>query len=153
MKNGWPASPAWPCGLRNCGVNRIAFNESPESLKKRMTLKWGPPPGEAFLHDGHLALAGLELGNIFVALQPPRGYGMDPNAIYHQPDLPPPHHYYALYRWLRDVWGADAVVHLGKHGTLEWLPGKGIGLSGDCYPDSLLADPPPVYPVILNDPG
>ena len=93
------------------------------------------------------------MGNVFVALQPPRGYGMDPNAIYHQPDLPPPHNYYALYRWLRDVWRADAIVHVGKHGTLEWLPGKGVGLSADCFPDSFLGDLPLFYPFILNDPG
>ena len=95
-----------------------------------MTAQWGAPPGEAYVHDGQLALAGIELGNAIVALQPPRGYGMDPDAIYHQPDLPPTHHYYALYRWLRDEWQADAIVHVGKHGTLEWLPGKGVGLVG-----------------------
>ena len=78
---------------------------------------------------------------------------MDPNLIYHQPDLPPPHNYYALYRWLKDVWRADAIVHLGKHGTLEWLPGKSVGLSADCYPDSFLDDLPLFYPFILNDPG
>jgi cobaltochelatase CobN len=129
------------------------FEELPESLRRRMMLQWGPPPGEAFVHDGHLALAGLEMGHVFVALQPPRGYGMDPNAIYHQPDLAPPHHYLAMYRWLRDVWRADAVVHMGKHGTLEWLPGKGVGLSAECYPDAFLADMPLFYPFILNDPG
>jgi cobaltochelatase CobN len=118
-----------------------------------MSEQWGPPPGEGYVQDGHIALAGLELGNVFVALQPPRGYGMDPNAIYHRPDLPPPHNYYAFYRWLRDVWRADAVVHLGKHGTLEWLPGKGLGLSASCYPDTLLADMPLFYPFIINDPG
>ncbi|MCS6889116.1 MAG: cobaltochelatase subunit CobN, partial [Chloroflexus sp.] len=100
-----------------------------------------------------LALAGLEFGNVFVALQPPRGYDMDPNAIYHRPDLPPPHNYYALYRWLRDEWRADAIIHLGKHGTLEWLPGKGVGLSATCFPDPFLADLPLIYPFIINDPG
>ena len=83
----------------------------------------------------------------------PRGYGMDPGAIYHQPDLPPPHYYYALYRWLRDDWGADAVIHFGKHGTLEWLPGKGVGLSRGLRPDAFLGDLPLLYPFILNDPG
>ena len=129
------------------------FEELPESQRRGMVGQWGPPPGDAYVHDGHIALAGLELGNVFVALQPPRGYGMDANAIYHQPDLPPPHNYHALYRWLRDVWRADAIVHLGKHGTLEWLPGKGVGLSSDCYPDSFLGDLPLFYPFILNDPG
>jgi cobaltochelatase CobN len=100
----------------------------------------------------------MELGNALIALQPPRGYGIDPDAIYHTPDLPPTHHYAAFYRWLgtpksEGGWGADAIVHMGKHGTLEWLPGKGIGLSGECYPDLLLGDLPLVYPFIVNDPG
>ena len=129
------------------------FSELPESLRGRMQAQWGAPPGGAYVHDGHLMLAGLEFGNAIVALQPPRGYGMDPNAIYHQPDLPPTHHYYALYRWLRDEWGAHAVVHVGKHGTLEWLPGKGVGLSENCFPDAFLGDLPLFYPFIINDPG
>jgi cobaltochelatase CobN len=100
----------------------------------------------------------MDLGNALIALQPPRGYGIDPDAIYHTPDLPPTHHYAAFYRWLgtpqaEGGWGADAIVHMGKHGTLEWLPGKGIGLSGECYPDLLLGDLPLVYPFIVNDPG
>jgi cobaltochelatase CobN len=102
--------------------------------------------------------AAMELGNALIALQPPRGYGIDPDAIYHTPDLPPTHHYAAFYRWLATPqsaggWGADAIVHMGKHGTLEWLPGKGIGLSGECFPDLLLGDLPIVYPFIINDPG
>jgi len=129
------------------------FEELPEFLQQKMTKQWGAAPGETYIHDGNIALAGLNLGNAFVALQPPRGYGMDPDAIYHQPDLPPTHHYYALYRWLRDDWGADAIVHVGKHGTLEWLPGKGIGLSENCFPDAFLADLPLFYPFIINDPG
>jgi cobaltochelatase CobN len=129
------------------------FEELPNSARERMTGQWGEPPGEAYVHDGAIALAGLELGQVFLALQPPRGYGMDPNAIYHQPDLPPTHNYYALYRWLRDTWQADAIVHVGKHGTLEWLPGKSLGLSADCFPDSFLGDMPLVYPFILNNPG
>lgn len=129
------------------------FAELPLPLQEAMTRQWGPPPGRAYVHRGELALAGLEFGNCFVALQPPRGYDMDPNAIYHRPDLPPPHNYYALYRWLRDVWQADAIIHLGKHGTLEWLPGKGVGLSATCFPDPFLGDIPLIYPFIINDPG
>ena len=85
--------------------------------------------------NGSLAIAGIDLGNVFVGLQPPRGFGENPIAIYHSPDLAPTHHYIAYYRWVRDVFGADAILHLGKHGTLEWLPGKGIGLSPSCYPE------------------
>ncbi len=129
------------------------FNDLPIAMQQKMSAQWGAAPGEAYVHDNHISLAGLELGNMFVALQPPRGYGMDPDAIYHQPDLPPTNHYYALYRWLRDDWKADAIVHVGKHGTLEWLPGKGVGLSENCFPDALLADMPLFYPFIINDPG
>ncbi|AFZ67794.1 cobaltochelatase subunit CobN [Deinococcus peraridilitoris] len=134
------------------------FAELPPTLQRRMVKQWGEAPGEAYVHGAQLAFAGLELGNAFVALQPPRGYGMDPDAIYHTPELPPTHHYYALYRWLRESpeeggWGADAIVHVGKHGTLEWLPGKGVGLSANCFPDALLGDLPLFYPFILSDPG
>ncbi|NHZ34042.1 cobaltochelatase subunit CobN [Massilia rubra] len=129
------------------------FAELTPDMQEKMSGQWGAAPGEAYVCDGHLALAGIELGNTFVALQPPRGYGMDPDAIYHQSDLPPTHHYYALYRWLRDVWRADAIVHVGKHGTMEWLPGKGVGLSQNCFPDALLGDLPLFYPFIINDPG
>ncbi len=102
--------------------------------------------------------AAMPFGHAIVALQPPRGYGMNPDAIYHTPDLPPTHHYAAFYRWLAAPladggWGADAIVHVGKHGTLEWLPGKGVGLSNECFPDALLGDMPLVYPFIVNDPG
>jgi len=129
------------------------FAETPETRQKEMIRQWGEPPGKAYVHENAFALAGLEFGNAFVALQPPRGYDMDPNAIYHQPDLPPPHNYYALYRWLREEWQADAIVHMGKHGTLEWLPGKGVGLSAECFPDLFLDDLPLIYPFIINDPG
>ncbi|MCB9102443.1 MAG: cobaltochelatase subunit CobN [Anaerolineales bacterium] len=140
------------------------FDQLTPSQQRRMHDRWQAPPGEAYVHldaqgrEQHLALAGLDLGNVFVALQPPRGYGMDPDAIYHTPDLPPTHNYYALYKWLATPqaeggWGADAIVHMGKHGTLEWLPGKGIGLSLDCYPDAFLADLPLIYPFIINNPG
>ncbi|BDP40079.1 cobaltochelatase subunit CobN [Deinococcus aetherius] len=137
---------------------RSWFADLPDSQQRRMRQQWSEAPGSAYVHDGALALAGLYLGKMFVALQPPRGYGMDPDAIYHTPDLPPTHHYHALYRWLREPpeqggFGADAIVHVGKHGTLEWLPGKGVGLSAKCFPDSLLGDLPLFYPFVINDPG
>jgi cobaltochelatase CobN len=90
---------------------------------------------------------------VVLMIQPPRGFGENPVAIYHDPDLPPSHHYLAAYRWLSEDFGADAIVHLGKHGTLEWLPGKGLGLSAECAPDAVLGDMPMVYPFIVNDPG
>jgi len=137
------------------------FATYPESLTKRMTRAWHEPgkdPREPWRDSSGYLFAAMEMQNAIVALQPPRGYGMNPDAIYHRPDLPPTHHYIAFYRWLaapqsEGGWGADAIVHVGKHGTLEWLPGKGIGLSAECFPDLLLGDMPLVYPFIINDPG
>lgn len=129
------------------------YATAPASSRQDMERQWGAPPGKAYIHDGHFALAGLTFGNVFVGLQPPRGYDLNPDEIYHRPDLPPPHNYFALYRWLRDEWRADAIVHMGKHGTLEWLPGKSVGLSNSCFPDLFLADLPLIYPFIINDPG
>ena len=129
------------------------FEEAPEVNRGDMEGQWGEAPGGAYIDKGAFALAGLEFGNAFVALQPPRGYDMDPDQVYHRPDLPPPHNYLALYRWLEYVWKADAIVHMGKHGTLEWLPGKSVGLSESCFPDLILGDMPLVYPFIINDPG
>ena len=114
---------------------------------------WGPPPGELYTGDGHIVLAALRFGNVLLMIQPPRGFGENPVAIYHDPELPPSHHYLAAYRWLEEEFGADAIVHLGKHGTVEWLPGKGLGLSAGCAPDAVLGHVPLIYPFIVNDPG
>lgn len=134
------------------------FDEVPAELRGRMREHWGEPPGELYTEGGDIVLAGLRFGNVVLLIQPPRGFGENPIAIYHDPDLPPSHHYLAAYRWLTAPvadggFGADAVVHLGKHGTLEWLPGKGLGLAEDCAPDAVLGDLPLVYPFIVNDPG
>ncbi len=129
------------------------FATFPDDVAEELARDWGEPPGNVYRTNGSLAIAGIDLGNVFVGLQPPRGFGENPIAIYHSPDLAPTHHYIAYYRWVRDVFGADAIMHLGKHGTLEWLPGKGIGLSPSCYPEVALDDVPLFYPFIINDPG
>ena len=129
------------------------FDGLPPGLAGNVRQAWGPAPGTVHRHGEDLVFAGLDLGGVLVAVQPPRGFGEDAIAVYHSPDLPPTHHYLAFYRWLESEWGADAVVHVGKHGTLEWLPGKGVGLSADCAPDAALGDLPLVYPFVVNDPG
>ncbi|MEK7815006.1 MAG: cobaltochelatase subunit CobN, partial [Chloroflexota bacterium] len=129
------------------------FRSFPSKVQDQLQEAWGEPPGQVYRTDNQLAVAGLELGNVFVGLQPPRGFGERPISIYHSPDLAPTHHYLAYYRWIRNVWRADAMVHVGKHGTLEWLPGKGIGLSNACYPEVALEDIPLFYPFIINNPG
>ena len=103
--------------------------------------------------DGAFALGLLPLGHVVVGIQPARGYHIDPAASYHDPDLPPPHGYLAFYAWLRQSFGAHAVIHMGKHGNLEWLPGKALALAEDCLPEAVLGPVPHIYPFIVNDPG
>ncbi len=133
------------------------FATLPAELRQAVTDQWGPPPGAVQVVGPpgarRFVFAGLALGQVLVCIQPPRGFGADPVAVYHSPDLPPTHHYLAFYRWLAEGFGAHAVVHLGKHGTLEWLPGKGVGLSAACGPDAALGSLPLVYPFVVNDPG
>ncbi|HEY2705421.1 MAG TPA: cobaltochelatase subunit CobN [Candidatus Dormibacteraeota bacterium] len=129
------------------------FDTVPAAAREEMRRSWGEPPGRLYAHDGGLAFAGLRFGNVLVCIQPPRGFGEDPAAIYHSPDLAPSHHYLGFHRWLGDGFGAAAVVHLGKHGTMEWLPGKALGLSAACFPDLCIADLPLFYPFVVNDPG
>ncbi|MCU1500449.1 MAG: cobaltochelatase [Acidimicrobiales bacterium] len=129
------------------------FATLPQDLQDLVTESWGPAPGDVTVHDDQLVFAGIDLGGVVVAVQPPRGFGEDPIGTYHDPELAPPHHYLAFYRWLELGFGADAVVHLGKHGTLEWMPGKATGPSGSCVPDAALGDLPFLYPFVVNDPG
>jgi cobaltochelatase CobN len=137
---------------------RAWFATLDADLRDAVVEHWGPPPGELFVDrsrdpDGEIVLAALRAGNVVVMVQPPRGFGSNPIAIYHDPDLPPSHHYLAAYRWLRDQFAAHAVVHIGKHGNLEWLPGKTSGLSAACAVDAAIGDIPLVYPFLINDPG
>jgi cobaltochelatase CobN len=129
------------------------FATFPKQVQTELRAAWGEPPGQVYRTGDDLAIAGIDLGNVFVGLQPPRGFGENPIAVYHSPDLAPTHHYVAYYRWVRDIFKADAMVHVGKHGTMEWLPGKGIGLSNSCYPEVTLEDVPLFYPFIINNPG
>lgn len=132
---------------------RTWFEALPAELREAMEEHWGPAPGELYVDNGDIVLASLQSGNVIIMIQPPRGFGENPVAIYHNPDLPPSHHYLAAYRWLEEEFGAHAVVHLGKHGSLEWLPGKTAGLSASCAPDAVLGNLPLVYPFLINDPG
>jgi cobaltochelatase CobN len=129
------------------------FATLPDDFRERVEQHWGPPPGELYTDRGDIVLAALRDENIVVMVQPPRGFGANPVAIYHDPDLPPSHHYLAAYRWLADDFGAHAVVHVGKHGNLEWLPGKNVGMSASDGTDAALGDLPLIYPFLVNDPG
>ncbi|RZM75682.1 cobaltochelatase subunit CobN [Leptolyngbya iicbica] len=136
---------------------KAVWAQLPPSVQAGMKQQWGRPDEERSRYspppDDAWPIAGLQLGNVFVGIQPSRGYDLDPSLNYHAPDLVPTHAYLAFYTWLRQQFGAQAIVHVGKHGNLEWLPGKGIGLSADCYPEAMLGAMPHLYPFIVNDPG
>ena len=148
-------------------VYKQHFEILPWDVKNQITTRWGAPEDDPFLSVCEISppeaskpskATGFKLsihrfGNAVVALQPARGYNIDPTETYHSPDLVPPHNYLAFYFWLRHHWGAHAVVHMGKHGNLEWLPGKALALSQDCWPEVALGPTPHIYPFIVNDPG
>jgi cobaltochelatase CobN len=150
-----PIQASQAVGGLSTDAYRRWFEQLPEDARAQVEEVWGRAPGDVYVHDDELLFPGLDLGHVLVTIQPPRGFGSDPIGTYHAPDIPPPHHYLAFYRWLTSPvgWGADVVVHMGKHGTLEWLPGKANALSGGCFPDAALGDVPFVYPFVVNDPG
>ncbi len=136
----------------------LSYNTLPSALREAMESRWGPPEADPFFTEGrtdcgHFSLSVLTFGNVTVGIQPARGYNIDPTDTYHSPDLVPPHNYLAFYFWLRHTFRAHAIVHMGKHGNLEWLPGKALALSGECWPEAVLGPVPHVYPFIVNDPG
>ena len=134
----------------------LFFTCLPAEVQRQVTERWGPPERDPFFVSGALdcgafAMPAFRCGKIIVGLQPARGYNIDPSATYHDPDLVPPHGYLAFYAWLRAE--TQAVIHMGKHGNLEWLPGKALALSQDCFPEAALGPLPHLYPFIVNDPG
>ncbi|MFB6297651.1 MAG: cobaltochelatase subunit CobN [Salinirussus sp.] len=143
-----------PADVRDRSVDTVSpgqyrewFAAADDRFREQVIEEWDDPPDRPF------AIPGVEFGNVLVTVQPPRGFGMDPSKVYHDSDLQPPHDYVAFYGWLRNAFAADAVVHLGTHGSLEWLPGKTVGLNGESAPDQLIGDIPNVYPYIINNPG
>ncbi len=130
------------------------FSALSEQLKNKIIEQWGAPEEDPYYTDKGFIIAGFLLGHIFVSIQPSRGYNQDPQAIYHSPDLPPTYQYLAYYFWLQKSYQADAVIHLGKHGNLEWLPGKSVSLDPEtCFPAAVFGALPHFYPFIINDPG
>lgn len=130
-----------------------AFHALPGSVQEKVTGQWGAPENDPLCTPEGFTIPVLRFGNVAAGIQPARGYNIDPKATYHDPALVPPHNYFAFYIWLREVFGIQAVVHLGKHGNLEWLPGKALALSAGCFPEAALGPVPNIYPFIVNDPG
>ena len=129
------------------------FSSLPELIQSEITARWGDPEADPYARDGAFALPFARFGQVLVGIQPARGYNIDPKESYHSPDLVPPHGYLAFYAFLRRSFDAHAVIHMGKHGNLEWLPGKALALSENCYPEAILGPMPNLYPFIVNDPG
>ncbi|MEH2296065.1 cobaltochelatase subunit CobN [Nostoc sp.] len=126
------------------------FASLPPAVQQGISQRWGVGHED---NQCPMPVPGIKLGNVFVGIQPARGYDNDPSLNYHAPDLEPTHAYLAFYYWVRECFGADAVVHVGKHGNLEWLPGKSVALSSNCYPEVAFGALPHLYPFIVNDPG
>ncbi|MEG4247574.1 cobaltochelatase subunit CobN [Microcoleus sp. Pol10D4] len=132
------------------------FASLPQEVQEGICKRWGLPGSYAqdlISNNRSFPIPGIQFGNVFVGIQPSRGYEIDPALNYHAPDLEPTHNYLAYYYWLREKLGIDAIIHAGKHGNLEWLPGKSIALSNKCYPEVALGAMPNFYPFIVNDPG
>jgi cobaltochelatase CobN len=129
------------------------FADLPIQIQDEVSARWGRPEDDPFFLDGSFALPLARFGNVLTGIQPARGYNIDPKETYHSPDLVPPHGYFAFYAHIREAFGADAVIHMGKHGNMEWLPGKTMALSAACYPEAVFGPMPHLYPFIVNDPG
>ncbi|WP_135080978.1 cobaltochelatase subunit CobN [Terasakiella sp. SH-1] len=129
------------------------FNSLPQSVQDAVSARWGEPANDPFYRDDSFVLPAYRCGNVAVCLQPARGYNIDPVESYHSPDLVPPHNYLAFYAWVRTQFNAHALIHMGKHGNLEWLPGKSIALSEECFPEAIFGPLVHLYPFIINDPG
>ena len=145
--------PLAPMAHLPLAVYEAWFARLPAPARRAVLERWGPPGRDEHLEADGFAIHGSRFGAVVVLIQPSRGYEQDPQLSYHSPDLPPTHHYRATYHWLQTVHRADGVIHFGKHGNLEWLPGKGVGLSANCFPDLALGPLPHLYPFIVNDPG
>ena len=132
---------------------RRFFDRLPAGPRDALLVRWGDAENDPFCRDGAFRLPVRLYGNIAIGIQPARGYNIDPKSTWHDAGLVPPHGYLAFYLWLGEVFGAHAVIHNGKHGNLEWLPGKATALSAECWPDIVFAPLPQLYPFIVNDPG
>ncbi|MEZ0170694.1 cobaltochelatase subunit CobN [Microvirga sp. TS319] len=125
----------------------------PEELRTAIDERWGVPENDPALDGEAFRFRAIRAGNVLVALQPDRGHGQDRKGFYHDPDCPPSHGYLAFYCGLRILEDIHALVHLGTHGTTEWLPGKAVALSSTCWPRLAIGPLPVIYPFIVDDPG
>lgn len=154
ITNNLDANDARPAGQSLAMADYLQdFHALPAESQAAMNALWGLPEQDPLVRHGRFMVSGQRYGNVFVGNQPARGRDLDLVATYHDADLVPTHNYLAFYFWMRRVYKVDAVVHVGKHGNLEWLPGKSVALGAACWPDAILGPLPHLYPFIVNDPG
>ena len=132
---------------------KTALSKLPQNLQKEVDTAWGAPEADSLAKNGRFEFAGFLVGNAIVVLQPERGIKRDRDGDYHDISRTPCHSYVAFYLWIQKEMKADAIIHIGAHGTLEWLPGKSVALSNECWPEVLAGNLPVIYPFIVNDPG
>jgi cobaltochelatase CobN len=132
-----------------------AYNNIPAEARAKIEDRWGQPEADPLFDatSQTFAVNFRGYGAAAVGVQPSRGYELDPDETHHDPALPPPHGYLAFYIWLREAFVAHAAIHFGKHGNMEWLPGKALALSDACFPEAVFGPVPHIYPFIVNDPG
>ncbi|RQH25905.1 magnesium chelatase subunit H [Okeania hirsuta] len=131
----------------------VAEYESLTPYSERLHENWGPPPGNLNSDGENLLIYGKSFGNLFIGVQPTFGYEGDPMRLLFSRSASPHHGFAAYYTYLEQIWKADAVLHFGTHGSLEFMPGKQIGMSGDCYPDNLIGSIPNIYYYAANNPS
>ena len=154
ITNNLDANDARPAGQSLAMADYLQdFNRLDTASRDAVNTLWGSPEQDPMVRSGRFMVSGHRYGNVFVGIQPARGRDLDLVATYHDADLVPTHNYLAFYFWLRRSFCVDAVVHVGKHGNLEWLPGKSVALGAACWPDAILGPLPHLYPFIVNDPG
>lgn len=154
VTNNLDANDARPAGQSLAMTDYLAdFQALPAESQAAVNALWGLPEQDPMVRAGRFMVSGQRYGNLFVGNQPARGRDLDLVATYHDADLVPTHNYLAFYFWLCRIFAVDAVVHVGKHGNLEWLPGKSVALGAACWPDAILGPLPHLYPFIVNDPG
>ena len=132
---------------------RTALADLDPALTADLTAQWSLPESDPAIDDGDFVFKAVRCGRALIAAQPDRGRRADRAAEYHDIRRAPRHHYVAFYLWLREIERCNAMIHMGAHGTLEWLPGKSVALSSSCWPDALIGATPVIYPFIVNNPG
>ena len=138
----------WPVEEYKNALGQISKN-----LQSELFDAWGDINDDSLVSDGAFNFSGLQIGGAIVALQPERSNPAYRDNDYHDISRTPCHGFVAFYLWLQEAFKADAIIHVGAHGTLEWLPGKSVALSENCWPEVLTGNLPVIYPFILNDPG